>query len=455
MRCIILIHALWTIHALVATSFPSLVPNAEKPVGMSLGKFRLKHPRFMSMVETQPEVTLPADPRNGLEEPVNLKILSPIEAGEFGIVVKANANGKEIAFKILVPSDWEDKEEQEIILMSYLHDEGVVEVLKPELGVKVHFFDVGENEYRGFGMELFEHPTLLTYFRSIGSKTPDCILGAVRCFAKVFGGMKDRDIQMAPGYRAIMLESTPVKTMYNICVGIFMKMWKLGVIHNDLHVSNILYDEQQERLRVIDFGLATMPDRGQQKKFFLGVMLDFMRFTFSFVTAVLYPETYGKDGQEESRNWDLIKRSAFQISPIVIQIIGGNIPSTPEWMEIYSNFWDRNGITREAVELPKPDRIKQAVKKGMLSWESADSISLRSDQPGPSNYQDYNRYEGFYDKVAVDQEISPDLMPYIHKAFWFLSMLSICLFAFCLRQEIYVQQQENIFHPHLLSSEDI
>ena len=66
---------------------------------------------------------------------------------------KANANGKEIAFKILVPSDWEDKEEQEIVLMSYLHDEGVVEVLKPELGVKVHFFDVGENEYRGFGME--------------------------------------------------------------------------------------------------------------------------------------------------------------------------------------------------------------------------------------------------------------------------------------------------------------
>ena len=68
---------------------------------------------------------------------------------------------------------------------------------------------------------------------------------------------------------------------------------------------------------MIDFGLATMPDRGQQKKFFLGVMLDFMRFTFSFVTAVLYPETYGKDGQEKNRNWDLVKRSAFQISPIV------------------------------------------------------------------------------------------------------------------------------------------
>ena len=30
--------------------------------------------------------------------------------------------------------------------------------------------------------------------------------------------------------------------------------------------------------RVIDFGLASMPDRSQQKKFFLGVMLDFMRF---------------------------------------------------------------------------------------------------------------------------------------------------------------------------------
>jgi len=439
----------------ILVAFADFSTNAETSVGMSLGKFRSKHPRFVSMVETHPEVTLPADPRNGLEEPVHLKILSPIAAGEFGIVVKANANGKEVAFKILVPSDWEDEEEKEIVLMSYLHDEGMTEVPKPEMGVKIHFFHVGENEYHGFGMELFEFPTLLTYFRSFAAKSPDCILGAVRCFARVFGRMRDGDIDVAPGYRALLLESNAIKSMYNICIGIFMKMWKLGVIHNDLHVSNILYDEQKERFRVIDFGLATMPDRSQQKKFFLGVILDFMRFTFSFVTSILYPETYGKSGQQHHRNWDLVKRSAFQLSPIVIKIVGGNIPTTPEWNEIYKNFWDRNGITREAVELPKPERIQKVVQEGMLNWESVDSITLRPNQPGPSNYQDYDRYGEFYDKVAVDQEISPDLMPYIYQVFWFLSILSICLFGFCLRQAIHVEQKEDLYHSFLVSSEDI
>lgn len=347
------------------TAYEALVGGA-----IDMERFQRKYPRILKLAQDKREITLPADRRLsvGLDSPVHIKFLELISVGAFGAVMKARANGEEIAFKVLRPRSEDHllEERQELIMMKYLSTY-MDEVLKPKCGTKVHIFEVDGIEFRGIGMELFPFPTLVEYFQ--GPKNPACGLGAVvKCIRTIAG--KNTDALPNPANlkgRMKYLQSLDAKTIWEMLYEALRNMWSLGVVHQDLHANNVLFDKASGRVRIIDFGMAKRAADSQWNKYVLGVCGDLFRIAYTFTNAVLFPRNYGSDRPLSSKHDQILNYAMASFTPVAAAIgRTGTIPGKSSRMrKVWESF-------RYIYGLEKPDQWPNERKVQEAAFDDID-----------------------------------------------------------------------------------
>merc|ERR1719499_1969653 len=87
-----------------------------------------------------------------------------------------------------------------------------------------------------------------------------CASGIGKCIVSMFTSRRGkRNGDLNPALRAMWLKSPNILSTYDHAMHALRQMWSQGVVHQDLHAKNLLYDEETEQLKIIDFGLAHMP----------------------------------------------------------------------------------------------------------------------------------------------------------------------------------------------------
>jgi len=261
----------------------------------------------------------------GIQAPITIRFLQALDAGVYGAVAKALATAEDtkesevIAFKMFMINKRGERvgTQKEIDIMDYL-SKNMPEVLAVKLGPIMHSFVIDNVAYHGFGMELFEHGTVHAYFKEILKTVPEDI----------------------PSRIAFLIDPGPLRQLYTKCMEAIKKMWLLGVIHCDLHINNILYDQANDTIKIIDFGMSYQPKRGEELQFQLGTVYDYIWFTKSFVRWVLYPS-----GLQQKRDDAQVHSIMLELSPELISFTRGELPSTSDWDEIYASFLRRYGLS--------------------------------------------------------------------------------------------------------------
>jgi len=352
----------------------------EEALGYGPEDVAAMYPDIFTLCEGRRSVIIPTT-RNS--RGILLQFLEPLGAGQSGAVLKSRANEELIAFKIFPVKDGENLESQrrEVFLLSYLSEE-MEQVLMPKMGTKLHAFEVDGIKYNGFGMELFQHPTILEYLTAPFTQDDDIPKGCMKfsCQLTRFFRQKkassdrpaveDSQLQM----RAAMLTSQPVKDLYNKAYKAIIKMWMLGVVHEDLHVGNIMYDENTQILKIADFGYAQKPNENQLVKFMLGVLQDFVRFTMTFVIALLFPRELVNDSIMDltTDQWEF----AYQKLPVmnldIMYPLSGKLPRSTTFNNVFIRFRKQHQISDENYNEPAPHMIQAACSKLRLNWKSPD-----------------------------------------------------------------------------------
>lgn len=206
-------------------------------------------------------------------------------------------------------------------------------------------FTYANNVFYGYGMELFQHESVFQYLQRKLQKSDDqCRL--VRCFVP-----KPTRVQMllGEGFRKV----------YQLSLEAMFAMWMRGVVHNDIHVNNILYDKT--RVKIIDFGKSFLPDKAAEKLFQIGVLSDLIYFTMTFVLAVLHPGAFTiryPSTDLTHQNLEEVKTSSIALNPEIQEILEGNVPQSQQWMELWTSFRIREGV--ESPIFLSTDEIRRA-----------------------------------------------------------------------------------------------
>jgi len=377
-----------------------------------------RYPYIHSLVDSRTSVYITADPDRLLPEGVSIQFTEAISAGKYGAVLKARMGlsaERTIAFKIFTPTtfdNWE-AENKEVAVLYYLSEE-MDEVPKPTLGVKISRFIVDGREYRGFGMELFDHLDLARVFLRPPEENvkPGC--GLLRCLlskrTKQKQEMERLEKHFNPNQRSLTLQSPVLLQLYNLILTSLYKMWSLGIIHGDLHVGNILYDEENNRIKIIDFGFSQYPSRYQEKKFKTAVIQDFVRFTVTFCLAFLYPKEYNEHRTKElsQENWDFVEKHYPFMNMQMLYPMNGKVPTSREFQNVFAAFRRLHSISDQESQDPSRTSIFSAVNNRQIAWYSSDSPVPA---PGQSHLWWSYQSQGVEAEDSDDSSSPPPLPP--------------------------------------------
>jgi len=323
---------------------------------------RKKFKHVIQICAHQRSITIMPNPALGLQEQITVTFLEALDAGVYGAVVKANATTRDsedqIAFKMFTNNKRGERigTQKEIDIMEYL-SRHMPEVCHVKLGPIMHEFNMDGIQYHGFGMELFEHPTIHGYFKGLLKQVADDV----------------------PSRVAFLLDDGPLRKLYGKCMAAIKKMWLLGIIHCDLHINNILYDVSNDVIKIIDFGMSFRPSRTEETQFQLGTVYDYVWFTKSFVRWVMYPH-----GMSSKRDEAQVHSIMIELSPELSSFSRGQLPQTQEFAEIYQSFLDRFGLTTSRRAWAAG--IKYASLGKAPKFELNESLqTLSLGQPGEEN----------------------------------------------------------------------
>jgi len=286
--------------------------------------------------------------------PIKVTFLQPIAAGLYGAVAKATADGEEIAFKFFKPRASHSQLNPPFVeaqIMATLAN-SIVDVVKPKLGTKIHQFKIDEITYKGFGMELFPHGTLAEYFEQELKHFP-----------------KD------PMQRLYLIQNPTYFDLYWKIFATILEMWTLGIVHGDLHIGNILFDPAERQYKLIDFGFSQQPDRFKQKKFYLGVVADFAKFTMTFVMGILYTDHLIQERTKEfgRSDWKRICSATESLNKQMRHIYNGYLPRSSDFKTVFRTFRHMQGIEDDKALFPSPQQIKEASYMTQPDWNLMDS----------------------------------------------------------------------------------
>jgi len=349
-----------------------------------------RYPHIADLVNSRTSVYIGADPDRLLPEGTSIQFTEAISAGKYGAVLKAKmglSGERTIAFKIFTPTEFDnwEAENKEIAVLYYL-SEKMDEVPKPTLGVKVSHFTVDEREYRGFGMELFDHLDLARIFLRPPEENvkPGC--GLLLCLLSKKRRQNQEMERLQKHFnihqRSETLKSRVMLELYNLILASLYRMWSLGIIHGDLHVGNILYDEENNRIKIVDFGFSQYPSRSQEKKFKLAVIQDFVRFTVTFCLAFLFPQEYNAHKTKElsQENWDFVEKHYPLMNMQMLYPMSGKLPTSREFHNVFAAFRRLHSISDQETKDPSRTSIFSAVNNRQIAWYSSDSPAPASSQ---------------------------------------------------------------------------
>jgi len=327
----------------------------------------LHFPEALKLCDRKTEIDL-----NDASPPIRIKFMEPISAGQFGAILKIQAEGEEIAFKMPAL-------DSEVAIMRTLIGSGMEELPLLKLGGVIHRFslveDASENlliHMKGFGMEYINFPTLYEYM-------------GMEAIGKTLAERKQ------------FLFTEPIRKLFRQGIRAMLKMWSVGVIHQDLHANNILVDIQTKKIKIIDFGKAVVPGPtgSQEVRFRLGTRSDYMRYGLSFISTLLFAEAFDTSSESPSNAEICEAQNCLkQFDPdAAIPFTTGDYPQIPEYKAVYDEFRRKHGITGPPAETtypfarPPPRNVAPGAMRPPSSSSSDDAPPLpieRAERGSPS-----------------------------------------------------------------------
>jgi len=240
--------------------------------------------------------------------------VAPIDAGAFGAVLKGRIGEQDLAFKLFLYLTGD--EENEITIAKDLSNE-IQEVIKPMMGGVLFNFRGPQGYYfAGYAMELFEFPTISEHLAAL---TPE-----------------DEESRMK------FLLSAEMRDLFDRCIHVMEKVWLHGVVHQDLHAENILYDSKSKMIKVFDFGRAIIPKKGQAMIFQRAVEDDYIALARSFVAFAIIPENANTIG--EAAYSGKISAAMKNFAPELYPQPEGRPPTIPILKRVFNSFIERHGF---------------------------------------------------------------------------------------------------------------
>jgi len=275
----------------------------------------------------------------GLTRPIKLTFLEELDWGlVYGAVLKVHTiqaqTEEEIVLMKVFPT-FSDAVTNEFIINQLLARNVAEHVLAERLGGTILRFDLGGMQFNGFAMQYLPHHSLFEYLQS-----------------EVQG--------LDTIERLSSLLSPRIKHIYDKCVVTMMRIWSLGVVHNDLTVMNVLYDPKYDHVTIINFHDAKIiysanPNGDEELVYHFGIASDFLKFSLWFATAVLNPE-YISSTQTPSRQiFDQNYGGMYKLSPDVSTFLRGDIPDSDSWNMVYESFRRYQG-----ADIPERLRNREA-----------------------------------------------------------------------------------------------
>lgn len=102
-------------------------------------------------------------------------------------------------------------------------------------------------------------------------------------------------------------------------------------------------------MKIIDFGMSSMPTKDQYLRFILGVSADYFRFSFTFVIGTLLPNSY--TGPISNAHNDRIMQMLYELNREAYKLMrtdGKNpFPQSSEMLQVLENFKKLHGIEND------------------------------------------------------------------------------------------------------------
>jgi len=336
-------------------------------------------PQTIMLSDNKEQITINADPSNGISESVLVTFLEPISAGSYGVVFECQANAERIAMKLLMRDSalgalkvnrGHPIMPEELIVLNYLWHKGMRSVCEPKLGGTMHAFKVLNQQFQGYAMELIQFGTLWDSIQAIIAAQIGC--GLIYCFKSSWEVKKK------------MLLSSPFRDIYYTVLRAIMQMWSHGVIHRDLHTRNILFDQAANQIRIIDFANSRIMQETEYVIFQRGVTTDFLDFTFMFAASVMYPEHLeDRLGANFSNEEQIRLRTvASLLHPDMKTFSEGRIPTSDEFEQVFQSF--RNLYDLHDYLTATPEQIRSSAGDAMTHLGIQAEVYTVSGEAGSS-----------------------------------------------------------------------
>jgi len=322
----------------------------------------------------------------GIPRPMKMIFLAELDWGlVYGAVLKVQTiqaeRDEEIVLLKVFPT-FSDAVTNEFIINQLLSRNIAGQVLAERLGGTIVRFDLNGMQFNGFAMQYLPHHNLFEYLQS-----------------EVQG--------MDAIERLSSLLSPRIKHIYDKCIVAMMKIWSLGVIHNDLTVMNVLYDPKYDHITIINFHNAKIiysanPNGDEELVYHFGIASDFLKFSLWFASAILNPEYFFSAETPSRQIVDQNYGGMYKLSPDVSTFLRGEIPDSDSWNMVYDSFRRYQG-----ADIPERLRNREALTPDQLQARLRERVWRRASGSVQVVNPDGSLNLGFLDRSPNTSPESP------------------------------------------------